>query len=305
MANCPKCGYHLKLTDWRPNCPSCGINLVYYGMEERLLADADKAESEHAVFQKKIDRVKASFVGSKLAIARIVVTVLPILALFLPWAKMNFKAPFIDQHSTVNIIKIGTRLSTMDFGALLELAGSKLVGNIFTMFMGALVAILLAAVFALLGLILLFLSCSPKGIARNITLSSFGLVLTLAATLMFTRFNSLASLAFPGAYSGSLSFGVFILMLMFIAVIAINIVIAKTGGIKVKYKQTYVSGIPSEEDFAAKEAGIDVLSLQLNVSDEEARIAIEKALIEAGIRKASESESESESGPESEPKAEE
>ena len=69
MANCPKCDYHLKLTDWRPNCPSCGVNLVYYGMEERLLADADKAEAEHSHFQKKIDRAKASFVGSKLAIA--------------------------------------------------------------------------------------------------------------------------------------------------------------------------------------------------------------------------------------------
>ena len=56
MANCPKCGAHLKLTDWRPTCPHCGINLIYYGMEERLLEDADKAESEHAVFQKNNDQ---------------------------------------------------------------------------------------------------------------------------------------------------------------------------------------------------------------------------------------------------------
>ncbi len=292
MANCPKCDYHLKLTDWRPNCPSCGINLVYYGMEERLLADAEKAESEHAVFQKKVDRVKASFVGSKLAIARIVVTLLPILALFLPWAKMNFKAPFIYQNSTINIIKVGMKVSSMDFGALMELAGSKIVGNTFTMFMGALVAILLAAVITLASLILLFLSCSPKGIARNITLPSIGLVLTFAATIMFSRFNSLAAATFPGAYSGSLSFGVYILMLMFFAVIAINIFIANTGGIEVKYKQTFVSGVPSDEYFAAKKAGIDVLALQLNVTDEEAQAAIEKALLEAGIRKSMTSESE-------------
>lgn len=42
MANCPKCGAHLKVSDWRPTCPHCGINLIYYGMEERLLEDADQ-----------------------------------------------------------------------------------------------------------------------------------------------------------------------------------------------------------------------------------------------------------------------
>jgi hypothetical protein len=62
-------------------------------------------------------------------------------------------------------------------------------------------------------------------------------------------------------------------------------VISKKG-IEVKYKQTYVGGIPSEEYFAAKDAGIDVLALQMHVTEEEAVIAIEKALITAGIRKA-------------------
>ena len=90
MANCPKCGAHLKLTDWRPTCPHCGINLIYYGMEERLLEDADKAESEHAVFQKKLDRLKASFIGSPLTIIRIVLSLLPIGALMLPLANVSF-----------------------------------------------------------------------------------------------------------------------------------------------------------------------------------------------------------------------
>ena len=44
MAVCPKCGYKLKLTDWKPNCPKCGINLNYYGLEEKLQEEADVAE---------------------------------------------------------------------------------------------------------------------------------------------------------------------------------------------------------------------------------------------------------------------
>jgi len=282
MANCPKCGYHLKLTDWRPNCPSCGVNLVYYGMEERLLADADKAESEHAHFQKKLDRVKASFAGSKLAIARIVFTVLPIGFLFLPLANMVVKAPYIDNSTNISILKIGTKVSELDFGALLTLMKSDIVGHAFTMFFASLVCILIAAAAALLGLIMLFLSCSPKGLKRNFTLSSLGLVLTAAATYLFTNFSSSMADIFPGAYSGSLKFGVFVLMAGFAGVIIINAVIAKVG-IKVKYKQTYIGGIPSEEYFAAKAAGIDVLSLQTHVSEEEAAVAVEKALEEAGV----------------------
>ena len=44
MANCPKCGYKLKFTDFRPECPGCGVNLMYYNHQERLAEDADKAE---------------------------------------------------------------------------------------------------------------------------------------------------------------------------------------------------------------------------------------------------------------------
>lgn len=283
MANCPKCEYHLRLRDWRPNCPNCGVNLVYYGMEERLLADANKAEAEHSHFQKKIDRVKASYVGSKFAIARIILTVLPIAFLFLPWAKIFIKAPYIDTTVNVSMIKVGTKVAEMDFGALFEIMGSKIVGTPFIMFFGALACMLLVAVIALVELILLFLSCSPKGIARNITLASTGLVLTGAATIMFTKFNAYFATNFASAYSGNLEFGIFVLMAAFVLVILINAIIGKVG-IEVKYKQTYICGIPSQEYFAAKDAGIDVLSLQLHVTEQEAAAAIEDALIKAGIR---------------------
>ena len=118
MANCPKCGAHLKLTDWRPSCPHCGINLIYYGMEGRLLEDADKAESEHAVFQKKLDRLKASFIGSPLTIIRIVLSLLPIGALMLPLANVSFWGPFFEKKVSVNAITIYNAVSALDFDAL-------------------------------------------------------------------------------------------------------------------------------------------------------------------------------------------
>jgi len=282
MANCLKCGYHLKLTDWRPNCPNCGVNLVYYGMEERLLADADRAETEHAHFQKKIDRVKASFAGSKLAITRIVLTVIPIACLFLPWAKVKIMAPYINITTDINAYKLFSKVSGFDFGGLFTIMGSKIVGHDFTLFFIAMACMLITSVFALFALILLFLSCSPKGIARNLTLSTTGLILTGVAAYLFTNYSASFAKIFPGAYTGSLSFGVFILMVALAAEIGINIVIAKVG-IEVKYKQTYIGGIPSEEYFAAKAAGIDVVSLQAHATEEQAVEAVEKALQEKSV----------------------
>ena len=84
MAVCPNCGRKLRMTDWKPDCPECGVNLNYFNANERLLVDSEKAEREHARFQPSVDRGKASYAGSKLAILRIVFTLLPVGALFLP-----------------------------------------------------------------------------------------------------------------------------------------------------------------------------------------------------------------------------
>ena len=92
MANCPKCGVHLRLIDWKQRCPQCGANLVLYDLQERLMQDADIAEVQHYHFQKKIDRLKAAFIGSKAAVVRIFTSLLPIGALFLPLWRLTAPA---------------------------------------------------------------------------------------------------------------------------------------------------------------------------------------------------------------------
>ena len=88
MAQCPRCGCRLRITDWKPVCPDCGVNLNYYKANERLLDESEKAEIEHAHFQPKVDRAKAAYAGSWKAILRIVLTLLPVGALFLPLANL-------------------------------------------------------------------------------------------------------------------------------------------------------------------------------------------------------------------------
>ena len=258
MATCPKCGRKLTILDWKPNCPGCGVNLVYYGMEERLLDEADKAEAEHARLQKRIDRLKASFVGSKLTIVRIILSVLPIAMLMLPLCSVTYSGPFIEQTTTnVNAIEIYNLVSSLDFDALFTMIGSSLLGTSFIGYAGSLVCVLLSLVFVIVSLLMLTISCGRRGNSRNITLNSIAIILAVASIVFFNMFASNISAAFPEFISGSIGFGIFAYIAALIALLVINIVIAKKG-IDIKYKQCYVGGIPAEEYFELVEKGTDI-----------------------------------------------
>ncbi len=258
MANCPKCGRKLTIFDWKPNCPGCGVNLVYYGMEERLLNEADAAEAEHARLQKRIDRLKAAFVGSKLTIVRIILSVLPIAMLLLPLCNVTYSGPFIEKTTTaVNAIEIYNLVSSLDFDALFTMIGSSVLGTSFIGYAGALVCILLSLVMVIVSLVMLTIACGPKGNPRNITLNSIAIVFAVASIFFFNSFSSNISAVFPEFISGSIGFGIFAYIAALAALLAINIVIAKKG-INVKYKQCYVGGIPAEEYFELVEKGTDI-----------------------------------------------
>ena len=281
MANCPKCGYHLKLTDWRPNCPKCGVNLVYYGMEERLLADADKAEAEHARFQKRIDRLKASFIGSKLTIVRIILSILPIAALMLPLGKLTFSGPFIEQTTeNINAITIYNVVSSLDFGGLITMLGAPITGQSFLMYAISLVTLLLSLVVVIVSLVLLTLACSKKGNPRNLILNSVALVCAVVSVITYSLFTGNINAVFPDFISGSLGFGAFVYLATLVALLTINIIIAKKG-VAVKYKQCYIGGIPSEEYFAMLDSGESQESIRAKMTE-----ALEKQDAEEAAKRA-------------------
>lgn len=258
MAHCPKCGRKLTILDWKPNCPECGVNLVYYGMEERLLDEADAAEAEHAKVQKRLDRLKASFVGSKLTIVRIVLSVLPIAMLLLPLCSVTFSGPFIEQTTTnVNAIEIYNLVSSLDFDSLFAMLGSPLLGTSFIGYAGALVCILLSLVTVIVSLLMLTIACGSKGNPRNITLNSISIVLAVASIVFFSIFSKNINAVFPEFVSGSIGFGIFVYIASLVALLVINIVIAKKG-VDIKYKQCFVGGLPAEEYFELVEKGTDI-----------------------------------------------
>ena len=257
MAKCPKCGRKLTLFDWKPNCPDCGVNLVYYGMEERLLDEADAAEAEHAKLQKRIDRLKASFIGSKLTVARIILTLLPIATLLLPLCTITYSGPFIEEVTkNIGLIELINVITSLDIDALLTMVGSGIVGTSFIGYAGTLVCLLLSVVFIVISLLMLMLACSPKGNPRNITLNIITIALAVASPVFFNIFATNISAVFPDFVSGKISFGIFVYIAALALLLGINIIIA-VKGVNVKYKQCYVGGIPAEEYFELVEKGTD------------------------------------------------
>ncbi len=238
MANCPKCNAHLKITDWRPECPKCGVNMVYYGMEERLLADAEKAEAEHARFQKKLDRLKASLVGSPFTIARIVCNVLPIGALFLPLAKIALSSiPYVeDKTITVNAIKLYEGVSGLRFDDLFKMFDSALLGSAFLKYLLSIVTILLPVVLLLVQLVRMICSSSKRGCIINTVLGCVGALSAGASIFLFNSFAGTINTVFPTVVSASVGVGAYVFLGLYCLIIAINILLIGKG-IPVKYKK--------------------------------------------------------------------
>ena len=261
MAECPKCGRKLKLTDLKPTCPGCGTNLLYYKIEERLEVDAINAELEHAKTQQRIDRAKASMAGSALTIVRIVLLLVAVGMFFLPLAEFKEVGPYFDNTISINAIEVYNKVSALDFDGLFGMLGSPVLGTSMILFAVSVVTIALAAVCAVLELLLSFLSCSPHGFIRNVIFSVAGIVFTVASIITYGMFVKNIKAALPDVVDGGVKFGAYLAIVGFILVLAINIVI-KIKGVDVKYKQSYVDSVPYEtfvEKFGVKKYDLNSL----------------------------------------------
>lgn len=249
MADCPKCKKHLKLTDWKPNCPYCGANIVVYDLQERLMTEADSAEVQYYYFQQKVDRLKASFVGSKIAVVRIFTSLLPIVAIFLPLVKINLSAPFEPYSGNLGALELYNMFDKIKPDVFIEVisnADTKTAGILFT---ASLLCLLLSVVAMLVHFLLNMLSCSPKGRIIGFTGDIVFLGLAAAAALSFVLIPE------NPFVSGSLGIGAY----LYIALVTVNFIVDilfYKNMPEVKHAQCYVGGIPIEEYFEMVEKGV-------------------------------------------------
>ena len=180
MAKCPNCGRKLRLFDWKPECPGCGVNLNYFGANEKLLADSEKVEIEHAKSQPRLDRAKAATIGSKIGIIRMVLFLIPIASLFLPIYKITVNG----NVQSYNAISIYNLVSSVDIGTV--------IGNLTPLIL-SIIFVALAAVLCIVFTVLQLTAGTKRGLRKNIILSSISVALCIASILSFTLFNKNAT----------------------------------------------------------------------------------------------------------------
>ncbi len=247
MAECPKCQKHLRLTDWKPNCPYCGANIVVYDLQERLMKEADAAEVQYYHFQKKVDRLKASFIGSRLSIVRIFTSLIPIAALFLPIVKINLSAPFEPYSGNMGFLDIYNLFDKLDVGAFLTaIENNGAAGIMFTL---SVAGLLLSVVIMLVHFLFNMLACSPKGKIRNYSIDIIYIVTVAASMVLFVAIPE------NPFVSGSLGIGAFVYLALVILNFVIDILVFREN-IEIKHSQCYVGGIPIEEYFEMVEKGV-------------------------------------------------
>lgn len=251
MANCPKCGKKLRLYHWRPECPFCGVNMVYYNSNDRMLEETERAEIEHAHSQPRLDRAKAAFFGSPPAIVRIVLSVLPLGALFLPLVGSSVSR-------SLNVIGIYSAID--DDGGLGSVLGSVFSGSVVAL---SVLLLLVSLVMWLVCLICLPMSLGKYGKQRNLILN---LIWFCAAAVSAGNFLRI----------GTLKIGAFVYLLLILALLVYNLVLAKKG-LKIKHTVCLIGGLPSDEYFKMKEDGVSELEIRkkmveaLTVMQNEAR----------------------------------
>ncbi len=249
MANCPKCGEHLRMVDWKQHCPHCGCNIVIYDIQERLMQDADKAEVQYYYFQKKIDRMKTAFVGSKLAIARIFTSLIPIAAIVVPWLKGSFKVPFEEFEGVFTLFSLTDMLDNLNIDAILALLNTADGKSPLIFLAAALLMLVLSVVFMLVHFGCLTMACGKRGKLRNYIFDILMLVLCGGATILL--------MVIPENPYFSIDFVIapFVYFLLLCVNFGVDIAIYKKG-IEVKHDPCFVGGIPIEEYFKMVEDGV-------------------------------------------------
>ena len=91
-SSCPNCGKKLHWYDVKAECSNCGVSIPNFNWEERLEADNELAERKFASFYRALNRIAYSIWGTKLRIARIVLSVLPAIGFILPWTTIKSDA---------------------------------------------------------------------------------------------------------------------------------------------------------------------------------------------------------------------
>lgn len=227
MARCPKCNRKLHIWNIKAECPDCGVNIANYDWENRLEQDAIEAEAAFAKLHETMRKFKYSFVGTKLRIARIPISVLPLFSFLLPLGTLAVSIPFCEETFSLNAITIVMNILNFDIMGIFKAPGSEIIGDAALQFMLSLLLVVLSVLSLLVSLVFLLLNFKK--------FNSKGLFITnlVASIMMFASafcFNNLSSMMAASSLSDAVScapsWGVFVSGALFLVSSITNLIVS-------------------------------------------------------------------------------
>ncbi len=239
-SQCPNCGRKLKWYNIKADCPDCGISIPNYNWEARLEEDSKKAEEKFQRFYNTLNKLKYTVFGTKLRIARIVMSLIPALGFILPWAYVTSDKDILN-FDLLGIFTDGK--STLDFFGIFF----KNIGDIFgTMsaegFSGPVSFLIIGFLLMLLGIVsivvaffLIFIAFRKPKTKSTWIADIISILFTLAAATMFimssSRINgafSIADLVFENAASGTL-WGIYVYIALLVVAFTGNLLVSQAS----------------------------------------------------------------------------
>ncbi len=229
MAKCPHCDYKLKIIDIKAECPVCGVNIPNYNWEERLDLDAANAERSFSAFRRKTGAFKNALFGSKLRIARFVLTFAPLLFFLFPMFTYETFLPFEEGKNSLSMLNLilDTVNGKLDIGSLLGFVSMEKSGMAFTVFYASIVLVLLGIVAGVLNFFVIILSGFGYHAKLNIALCVTSFLTFAAAAVLIAVSGMMFAKTIPELFSLNLSYSLFIGMAFFVVNITLNSITEK------------------------------------------------------------------------------
>lgn len=238
MANCPNCGKKLHFWNIKAECANCGVSIPNFNWIERLEEDNENAEKSFVIFNKTFNRIKYSLFGTKLRIARLILTFLPAIGFILPWASIKSDANSFD----LSLLSFTGAKSAIDM--LMQVFGktSLLTANMgfednggpVTFMTIGLILFFLSALLIVIAFFLNIIMCKKPKTKSTVVFDILSIAASIASVVIFKIAGTLASES--GAFtfgefsavnaSGSIAWGYYIALVLLLVATGINIAVA-------------------------------------------------------------------------------
>ncbi len=277
---CPNCGQTLKWYNIKAECKNCGVSIPNFNWEARLEEDAERAEASSAAFHKTMNMFKYSVWGTKLRIARIILSFIPIVGYVVPWYKITSEAEsvgidvlglFTDGKSLIDLFSSFFGNSSLYFQ---NMSYEGYSGPVTFTMLGVLLMVL-CLLFAVIAFFLILIKNKKPKTKSMVIFDALSILSSVASVIMFTLAVKTAS-AYTAVnlgdiplykVSGGIMWGYFVALALLCIAFAANLLVAKAPA------KTHEE---LEEERLAKKAEKEEKERQAQIKKEAERIEAEK-----------------------------